>query len=129
MQKEEIRIADEAWLGAAASKDVEQTLSFWSSDATVIAPGEPPRVGHDEIRSMIQGLFGLEGSSISWDVSRIEMYGNGGVGYAYWTNRIDFGLASGLSIFYGQGVSTWTKQHDEGWKVTIDIWNEQQRQS
>ena len=129
IQKEEIRFADEAWLQAAVMKDVDLTLSFWSKDATVIAPNELPRVGHDSIRVMLTTLFvNLEGSSITWNVNRIEMHSYGGVGYAYWTNQIDFGESNGIPMFYGQGVSTWTKQEDTGdWKVTLDIWNEQQQ--
>ena len=130
LQKEEIRLADDAWLQAAVAKDVELTLSFWSEDATVIAPGEAPRVGHDSIRDMLTGLFvTLEGSSITWEVSKIDMNPYGGVGYAYWTNQINFGETSGIQTFYGQGVSTWTMQDDTcEWKVTLDIWNEQQQQ-
>jgi ketosteroid isomerase-like protein len=47
---------DEAWAQAAAAKDVEAILSYWSDDAQVIPPGQPPVIGKEALRRYVSGI-------------------------------------------------------------------------
>src|SRR4051812_4909174 len=43
-EKESLLHADREWSSAAATPNVDSVLSFWSDDAIVIPPGQPPVV-------------------------------------------------------------------------------------
>src|SRR6266446_8088727 len=66
-----VRDADAQWSKAAAAKDLDKTVSFYSDDAMVLPPNEPAVTSKDGIRNLWKGfLDNLE--SISWKTIRVE---------------------------------------------------------
>jgi uncharacterized protein (TIGR02246 family) len=115
---------DKAWSEAAASKDVEKTLAFWTDDASVFPPGQPAAVGKDAIRRYVTEGFALPGFSIEWETSVFEVSASGDMAYGLGTNVVTMNDPAGKVITErGRGVTVWRKGKDGKWRCAIDIWN------
>jgi uncharacterized protein (TIGR02246 family) len=118
-----IAAADSAWLAAAQTGDVEATLSFWTDDARVIPPGQPPFVGRDAIRGMIEEGFKTPGFSVTWHTTEIVVAPSGDVAYSFGTNAFTMpNPGGGVDTLRGQGVVVWRKGGDGRWRSAVDIW-------
>ena len=119
-----ILAADSAWLAAARAGDLEGTLSFWTEDARVIAPGEPPYIGHESIRGMLMEGFSTPGFSVTWHTTDVVVAPSGDVAYSFGTNAVTVpSPEGGLDTLRGQGVVVWRKSTDGRWRSAVDIWN------
>jgi uncharacterized protein (TIGR02246 family) len=119
-----IMSVDSAWLAAAQARDVEATLDFWTEDARVIAPGEPPYIGHDAIRGMLTRGFNTRGFAITWRTSDVVVAPSGDVAYSFGTNAVIVPNPNGgLDTLKGQGVVLWRKNAAGRWRSAVDIWN------
>ena len=115
---------DKAWAQAAASKDVEKTLSFWTDDASVFPPGQPAVAGKDAIRRYVTEGFRLPGFSIRWETSAFEVSASGDMAYGLGTNVVTMNDPEAKVITErGRGVTVWRKGTDGIWRCVIDIWN------
>jgi uncharacterized protein (TIGR02246 family) len=118
-----IAAADSAWLAAAQAGDVEATLGFWTEDARVIAPGQPPYIGHDAIRGMVNEGFDTPGFSVTWHTTDIVVVPSGDVAYSFGTNAFTMPNPSGgIDTLSGQGVVVWRKGADGRWRSAVDVW-------
>lgn len=121
--------ADQAWLAAVAAKDVEGTLSFWTDDAMVFAPGQPVIAGKEALRQFVKQSFDLPGFSITWETHEVNLSPHGDFAYALGTNELRVPGPDGkLMTIRGRGVTVWRKEPDGAWKCVIDIWNDQPSQ-
>ena len=121
-----ILVADSAWLAAAQAKNVDSTLSFWTTDARVIGPGQPPLIGHEAIRNMVAGGFATPGFSVTWQTSDVVVGPSGDVAYSFGTNRFTVPGAGGrIDTLRGQGVVVWRKGSDGRWRAAVDTWTPQ----
>jgi ketosteroid isomerase-like protein len=106
------------------SKDVEKIVSYWSDDAVVIPPGEPPVRGKDALRKMVGDLTNIPGFSISWKSSEIHFSPDGQLAYMYGENLFSMNDSTGNKIAIpGRGYTIWRKETDGNWKCVVDIWN------
>lgn len=118
--------ADSAWLEAAQSGDVDSTLSFWTADARVISPDQPPIVGHGAIRKMLTDGFATPGFSVTWHTTDVVVAPKGDVAYSFGTNAFTVpGAEGGIDTLRGQGVVVWRKGDDGRWRSAVDIWTPQ----
>ena len=116
--------ADKAWSEAAVSKDVESVLSFWTDDAIVYPPGQPPVVGKDALRRYVTEGFAIPGFSIRWETSAFEVSASGDMAYGLGTNVVTMNDAQGkVMTERGRGVTVWRKGKDGSWKCVVDVWN------
>jgi len=119
-----IMAADSSWLAAAQARDIETTLAFWTEDARVIAPGQPPYIGRNAIRQMLADGFGTPGFSVTWETTEIVVASSGDVAYSLGTNAFTVpGPGGRLDTLRGQGVVVWRKGPDGRWRSVVDIWN------
>src|SRR5688572_1823202 len=78
---------DSTWsVLAAEGKDTEKTLSYWSEDAVVIAPGQPVVRGKQALRNMVEETKNIPGFSITWKSSGVQISGDGKMAYMYGEN-------------------------------------------
>ena len=106
------------------SKDVEKIVSYWSDDAVVIPPGEPPVRGKDALRKMVGDLTNIPGFSISWKSSEVHFSPDGQLAYMYGENLFSMNDSTGNKIAIpGRGFTIWRKETDGNWKCVVDIWN------
>jgi ketosteroid isomerase-like protein len=122
---EDLRARDEEWAAlAAAGKDVDQIVSFWSDDAVVIPPAMPAIVGKDAIRQYVADTLAIPGFSITWEATQFEVAAEGGLAYGVGTNRVTFPTEDGeLRAVEGRAVTVWRKESGE-WRCVVDIWND-----
>src|SRR5688500_1314832 len=115
--------ADSAWLAAAASRNVDSTLSFWTDDARLISPGEPPVVGRNAIREMLVHAFESPNFSVSWHTADVIVAPGGDMAYSHGTNLFAIPNATGgVDTLRGQAVVVWRKGDDGRWRSAVDSW-------
>jgi uncharacterized protein (TIGR02246 family) len=118
-----ILTADSAWLAAARARNIDSTLSFWTTDARVIAPGQPPYIGREAIRKMLEGGFATPGFSVTWHTTEVVVASSGGAAHSFGTNTFTMPAASGrIDTLRGQGVVVWRKDPDGRWRAVVDTW-------
>ncbi|MGQ0702529.1 MAG: YybH family protein [Gemmatimonadales bacterium] len=108
-----ILAADSAWLAAARAGTVDSILSFWTEDARVIGPGQPPVIGRSAIREMLVQSMALPGFSVSWETTEVVVASGGDVAWSFGTNVFTLpGTAGGVDTLRGQGAVVWRKGDD-----------------
>jgi ketosteroid isomerase-like protein len=127
LKAEEVAILkiDSTWSALATnSKDVEKIVSYWSDDAVVIPPGEPPVRGKDALRKMVGDMSNIPGFSLSWKSSDVHFSPDGKMAYMYGENLFTMNDSTGNKISLpGRGYTIWRKETDGSWKCVVDIWN------
>lgn len=107
---------DKAW--SQTTKDTNQFVSYFASDASVYPPGMPLVKGTDAIRKMHTEMAAVPGFSLTWTVTKAEVAASGEIGYTAGT----YTGAMGGPPETGKYVTIWKKEGTD-WKVTEDIFN------
>lgn len=119
-----LRDLDARWAKAAATKDVEQTIAFYSDDAIVLPPNAASAVTKDAIRNGWKEMFASPGFVISWQPTRVEVVKSGQMAWVSGTYASTMNDASGKSVNdRGKYLEVWEKQSDGNWKCAADMWN------
>lgn len=119
-----IKEADKHWLEAAAAKNLERTVAFWTDDAVIYPPGQPSVIGKEAIRRYVADGFKTPGFSVSWKSAEPVVSKGGDVAYTLGTNQFTFQDPQGkLVTVRGRGVVVWKRHRDGRWKCAVDIWN------
>jgi ketosteroid isomerase-like protein len=119
-----LRDADAAWSKAAESKDLDKTVSYYSTNANVLPPNAPIATTKEAIRRTWQDLLVSPGAVISWKATKVEAAKSGDLGFVSGTYELTMNDASGKPINdKGKYVEVWEKQADGKWKCGTDIWN------
>ena len=119
-----LRDLDARWAKAAATKDVEQTIAFYSDDAIVLPPNAASAVTKDAIRNGWKEMFASPGFVISWQPTRVEVVKSGQMAWVSGTYASTMNDASGKSVNdRGKYLEVWEKQSDGDWKCAADMWN------
>src|SRR5437899_7592330 len=72
-----LRDLDAQWSAAAAGKDVDKTVSFYSDDAIVMPPNASAATTKEAIRKVWQDLLASPGLGISWKTTKVEVSKSG----------------------------------------------------
>lgn len=117
---------DAEWAKVSSEgKDIEKIVSFWSDDARVIEPGQPPYVGKVAIRAFITASLQIPGFKIHW-VSETPVFSeDGSMAYMFSDVETTAPAASGvLTTTHSRGVTIWRRAGDGEWRCVVDISNE-----
>ena len=119
-----LRDTDDAWSKAAASKDLEKTIAYYSDDASVLPPNAPIATTKDAIKKLWGDLLASPGLIISWKATKIEIAKSGDLGFVSGTYEFTMNDTSGKpTTDKGKYVEVWEKQAGGKWKCGTDIWN------
>jgi ketosteroid isomerase-like protein len=119
-----LRDLDARWAKAAATKDVEQTIAFYSDDAIVFPPNAASAATKDAIRSEWTQMFASPGFVITWQPTRVQVGKSGQMAWVSGTYELTMNDASGKPINdRGKYLEVWEKQTDGNWKCAADMWN------
>jgi ketosteroid isomerase-like protein len=119
-----LRDLDARWAKAAAAKDVEQTIAFYSDDAIVFPPNAASAATKDAIRNGWKEMFASPGFVISWQPTRAQVGKSGQMAWVSGTYELTMNDASGKPINdRGKYLEVWEKQTDGNWKCAADMWN------
>jgi len=117
---------DREWarlVGANAS--VDSVVSFWTSDARVIMPGQPIVVGTEALKGMVTSMQKIPGFRITWTPDSAVVAPSGDVGYTYGTNSTTMPDDKGVAhTTVGRYVTWWRRDADGRWRCSVDISNE-----
>ena len=113
---------DRDWAQAAGTRDVERIVSYWTDDAVILAPGEPPVEGKPAIRQFVGASLQVPGFAITWTPMKAEVSGD--LGYTTGTNAVTVPKPEGgTTTIAGRYVTVWRKSADGKWRCVVDSWN------
>jgi ketosteroid isomerase-like protein len=110
---------------AAAGKDVDKIVSYWSDDAVVMQPGQPVYEGKTAIRAYVAETLKIPGFKIHW-VSEKPVFSTDGT-MAHMRASVDVtapGPDGALVPMHLRGYTVWRREPDGEWRCTVDIANE-----
>lgn len=114
-----IMAADQAWSQTAA--DVEKFVSYFTDDATFLAPDGPIVEGKKAIHATATGLFSTPGFNLAWNASKAGVASSGDMGYTVGTYQLTVNNPEGQpTTTDGKYLTVWQKQADGQWKVIVD---------
>jgi ketosteroid isomerase-like protein len=109
---------------AAAARDVEQTIGYYSNDAIVLPPNATSAATKEAVRNVWKDMFASPGLVISWQPTRVQVAKSGDMGWVSGTYELTMNDASGKPINdRGKYLEVWEKQTDGNWKCRADMWN------
>jgi len=113
---------------AAAGKDVERIVSYWSDDAVVIPQGQPVVEGKAAIRAFVASSLQIPGFKIHWVSEKVTFSPDGKLAYMRGRNTMTVPGANGaLVTLAGRGITIWRLEPDGQWRCVVDIWNDPPR--
>ena len=119
-----LRDLDAKWAKAAAAKDVEQTIAFYSDDAIVLPPNETSAATKEAIRNSWKAMLSSPGLVISWRPTKVQVGKGGEMAWVNGTYELTLNDANGKPTSdRGKYLEVWQKQTDGNWKCAADMWN------
>jgi ketosteroid isomerase-like protein len=115
---------DAEWANAAAGKDVEKIVSYWTEDALVLPPGQPVLEGKAAVRGFVADSLKIPGFQIHWKSEKVVFSPDGKLAYMRGTNEMIVPGPDGVPrTLPGRGVTVWRQDADGQWRCVVDIWN------
>jgi ketosteroid isomerase-like protein len=117
---------DAEWADAAAAgKDLDKILSYWSDDALVIEPGQPMFEGKAAIRGYVAASLQTPGFKIHWVSEKPVFSADGSMAYMRGVDEMTVPGPNGAPItLHTRGVSVWRRDAAGEWRCVVDIANE-----
>ena len=109
---------------AAAAKDVEQTIGYYSADAVVLPPNATGAATREAIRNVWKDMFASPSLVMSWQPTRVQVGKALEMAWVSGTYELTMNDASGKPMNdRGKYLEVWEKQTDGNWKCRADMWN------
>jgi uncharacterized protein (TIGR02246 family) len=119
-----LRDLDAQWAKAAAAKDVERTIAYYSDDATLLPPNATSAATKEAIRNVWKEMFATPSLVFSWQPTRVQVGKSSEMAWVSGTYELTMNDASGKPINdRGKYLEVWEKQGDGNWKCAADMWN------
>jgi ketosteroid isomerase-like protein len=119
-----LRDLDAQWSKAAAAKDLEQTVAYYSDNAIVLPPNAASATTKEAIRNLWKDLLATPGLVITWKPTRVELAKSGDMAWVSGTYELTMKDATGTPINdHGKYLEVWEKQAGGKWKCGADMWN------
>ena len=119
-----LRDLDAQWSKAAAAKDLEQTVAYYSEDAIVLPPNAASAATREAVRNIWKDMLASPGLVINWKPSRVEFAKSGEIAWVSGTYELTMNDAGGKPVNdRGKYLEVWAKQSDGNWKCRADMWN------
>ncbi|HJY53791.1 MAG TPA: DUF4440 domain-containing protein [Candidatus Udaeobacter sp.] len=119
-----LRNLDVEWAKAAAAKDVERTIAYYSDDAVVLPPNTTSATSKESIRNAWKDMLASPGLVITWEPKKVKLGKSGEMAWVSGTYELTMNDASGKpSNDRGKYLEVWEKQSDGNWKCAADMWN------
>ena len=119
-----LRDLDEQWSKAAAAKDLERTIAYYSEDAIVLPPNTTIAATKETVRNVWKDVLTTPGLVIIWKPTKVKLGKSGGMAWVSGTYELTMNDTSGKPINdRGKYLEVWEKQADGSWKCAADMWN------
>jgi ketosteroid isomerase-like protein len=115
---------DAQWAKAAAAKDVERTIAYYSDDAIVLPPNATSATSKESIRKTWKDMLASPGLVITWESKKVKLGKSGEMAWVSGTYELTMNDASGKPANdRGKYLEVWERQSDGNWKCAADMWN------
>jgi len=119
-----LRDLDAQWSKAAAAKDLEQTVAYYSDDAIVLPPNTASATTREAIRNAWKDMLASPGFVITWKPIRVELGKPADLAWVSGTYEVTMNDPTGKPIHdRGKYLEVWKRQPDGNWKCGADMWN------
>lgn len=108
---------------AVKTGDAELYLSIFTEDAVVMPPGSPAAMGKEELRPIIEGLFGMFDLELPYTVEEVEVLGDRAFARSSWQYSMTPKEGGETSISAGKELDIFKRQTDGSWKIYIQCYN------
>ncbi|MHC4117074.1 MAG: SgcJ/EcaC family oxidoreductase [Planctomycetota bacterium] len=108
---------------ACSTGDAELYVSMFTEDAVVMPPGYPATMGKEELRPMIEGLFGLFDLELPYTVEEVEVIGNRAFVRSSWQYSMTPKEGGDTTTSPGKQLDNLKRQSDGSWKIYIQCYN------
>ena len=126
-EKAGLLAADAEWSAAAEAKNLEKFLSFYTEDARLLFPNNPPVTDKQVVREIFSEGFEDPVYDLSWVALKAKVARAGDLGYTTGTYNFTYTGPEGKPVNErGSYVAIWEKQPAGKWKIVIDIYNSDQ---
>ena len=82
-----LRDLDAQWSAAAGAKDLDKTVSYYSTEAIVMPPNAPSATTKEAIRSAWKEMLATPGAAIRWKATKVEVAKSGDLAYVSGTTK------------------------------------------
>ena len=108
---------------ACRTGDAELYVSIFTEDAVVMPPGFPATNGKEELRPVIEGIFGLFDLELLYTVDEVEVPGD----WAFARSSFHYSMTpkEGAETITrtGKELDLFKRQADGSWKIYIQCYN------
>ena len=119
-----LRDLDAQWSKAAAAKDLEQIVAYYSEDAVVLPPNATSTETRETIRDVWKDVLAAPGLVIAWKPIKVKVGSSGDMAWLSGTYELTVNDPSGKPANdRGKYLEVWEKQPDGNWKCAADMWN------
>jgi len=119
-----IKDLEAQWSKTAAAKNLDDTVSYYADDASMLSANMPIATGKQAIRATWAQFIGSPGFSVSWESTKAEASRSSDLAYDIGTYQLTMNDPQGKPMSdRGKYVVVWKKQPDGKWKVVSDIFN------
>jgi ketosteroid isomerase-like protein len=119
-----LRDLDAQWSKAAAAKDLQQTVAFYSDDAIVLPPNATSAATKETVRNVWKDFLATPGLVIAWKPTKVKLGRSREMAWVSGTYELTTNGASAKPVNdRGKYLEVWEKQADGNWKCAADIWN------
>ena len=119
-----LRDLDAQWSKAAAAKDLEQTVAYYSERAIVLPPNATSAATRETIRNVWKDLLAAPGLVITWKPTKVKLGSSGEMAWVSGTYELTMNDPGGKPANdRGKYLEVWEKQTDGNWKCAADMWN------
>jgi len=119
-----IRDIETEWNKAVAAKDVEQSISCYSDEASLLYQNQPIVTGKEAIRAYFTKFLATPGLSATIQTVGAEVARSGDLAYVHGTYAMSRNDTKGKPVTgKGKYVAVYRKGSDGKWKCVADISN------
>jgi ketosteroid isomerase-like protein len=119
-----LRDLDAQWSKAAAARNLEQTVAYYSEDAIVLPPNAIRAATKETIRNAWKDVLAAPGLVITWKPIKVKLGSSGEMAWVSGTYELTMNDPSGKPANdRGKYLEVWEKQPDGNWKCSADMWN------
>lgn len=119
---DEVRQADAELQAAVAAKELEQVMSFYAEDASLLPAASPLVEGLQAIREEWSHVFAIPGLNSTGEMTKVVASGDLAYTQGRYTATMN-GPGGNEVVEHGKWVTVWHRQSDGTWKVIADIYN------
>ncbi len=108
---------------ACRTGDVELYLSLFTEDAVVMATEFPAIIGKEELRPVIEGLFGLIDLDLPYTVDEVEVPGDWAFARSSFQYSMTLKEGGETTTRAGKELDIFKRQADGSWKIYKECWS------